>query len=55
MATRGAVMILDYVRENALTVEWIPDTHPHTGHFVLRPLSALVVVLSERCRCRSDA
>jgi hypothetical protein len=46
MATRSAEIILDYVRENALTVEWIADTHPHTDHFVLRPLSSMVVALT---------
>lgn len=32
-ATRSANMILDYVHENGLTVEWILDTHPHADHF----------------------
>jgi glyoxylase-like metal-dependent hydrolase (beta-lactamase superfamily II) len=32
-ATRSADMILDYVHENNLTVEWILDTHPHADHF----------------------
>ena len=32
-ATRSADMILDYVHENGLTVEWILDTHPHADHF----------------------
>jgi glyoxylase-like metal-dependent hydrolase (beta-lactamase superfamily II) len=32
-ATHSADMILDYVRENNLTVEWILDTHPHADHF----------------------
>ena len=32
-ATRSADMILDYVHENDLTVEWILDTHPHADHF----------------------
>jgi glyoxylase-like metal-dependent hydrolase (beta-lactamase superfamily II) len=32
-ATRNADMILDYVDENGLTVEWILDTHPHADHF----------------------
>jgi glyoxylase-like metal-dependent hydrolase (beta-lactamase superfamily II) len=31
-ATRSADMILDYVHENGLTVEWILDTHPHADH-----------------------
>jgi glyoxylase-like metal-dependent hydrolase (beta-lactamase superfamily II) len=26
-------MILDYVRENGMRVEWILDTHPHADHF----------------------
>jgi len=33
MATRSADMILDYVHQNDLTVEWILDTHPHADHF----------------------
>lgn len=32
-ATRSADMVLDYVHENGLTVEWILDTHPHADHF----------------------
>ena len=32
-ATRSADLILDYVHENGLTVEWILDTHPHSDHF----------------------
>jgi glyoxylase-like metal-dependent hydrolase (beta-lactamase superfamily II) len=32
-ATRSADMILDYVHENDLTVEWILETHPHADHF----------------------
>jgi glyoxylase-like metal-dependent hydrolase (beta-lactamase superfamily II) len=32
-ATRSADMILDFVHENGLTVEWILDTHPHADHF----------------------
>ena len=32
-ATRSADMILDYVHESNLTVEWILDTHPHADHF----------------------
>ena len=32
-ATRSADVILDYVHENDLTVEWILDTHPHADHF----------------------
>jgi glyoxylase-like metal-dependent hydrolase (beta-lactamase superfamily II) len=31
--TRSADMILDYVHENRLTVEWVLDTHPHADHF----------------------
>ena len=31
--TMNAGRILDYVRENGLTVEWILDTHPHADHF----------------------
>jgi glyoxylase-like metal-dependent hydrolase (beta-lactamase superfamily II) len=26
-------MILDYLHENNLTVEWVLDTHPHADHF----------------------
>ncbi|WP_337270234.1 bifunctional sulfur transferase/dioxygenase Blh [Oryzifoliimicrobium ureilyticus] len=32
-ATINADAILNYVRENDLTVEWILDTHPHADHF----------------------
>ena len=32
-ATINADRILDYVRDNGLTVEWILDTHPHADHF----------------------
>ena len=32
-ATRSADMILEFVHENGLTVEWILDTHPHADHF----------------------
>ncbi|MEY9197100.1 glyoxylase-like metal-dependent hydrolase (beta-lactamase superfamily II) [Sinorhizobium fredii] len=32
-ATVQADLILDYVAENGLTVEWILDTHPHADHF----------------------
>jgi uncharacterized protein (TIGR01244 family) len=32
-ATINADAILDYIRENKLTVEWILDTHPHADHF----------------------
>ena len=32
-ATINADAILDYVRDNDLTVEWILDTHPHADHF----------------------
>src|SRR6516164_3090639 len=31
-ATHSADMILDFVHENGLTVEWILDTHPHADH-----------------------
>jgi glyoxylase-like metal-dependent hydrolase (beta-lactamase superfamily II) len=33
IATRSSDMILDYVDENSLTVDWILDTHPHADHF----------------------
>ncbi|MDW5317478.1 bifunctional sulfur transferase/dioxygenase Blh [Rhizobium sp. PL01] len=32
-ATKNADIILGYIRENKLTVEWILDTHPHADHF----------------------
>lgn len=32
-ATLNADAILDYIRDNGLTVEWILDTHPHADHF----------------------
>ncbi|MBX5179753.1 TIGR01244 family phosphatase [Rhizobium lentis] len=32
-ATVNADAILDYVRDQGLTVEWILDTHPHADHF----------------------
>jgi len=32
-ATINADAILDYVRDNSMTVEWILDTHPHADHF----------------------
>ncbi|MBX5145682.1 bifunctional sulfur transferase/dioxygenase Blh [Rhizobium lentis] len=32
-ATINADAILDYVRDQGLTVEWILDTHPHADHF----------------------
>lgn len=32
-ATINADAILDYVRKEGLTVEWILDTHPHADHF----------------------
>ena len=31
--TCSADTVLDYVRENDLTIEWIFDTHPHADHF----------------------
>jgi glyoxylase-like metal-dependent hydrolase (beta-lactamase superfamily II) len=31
-ATRSADMILDYVHEKGLTIDWILDTHPHADH-----------------------
>ncbi len=36
-ATRSADAILDHVRANGLTVEWILDTHPHADHFSAAP------------------
>ena len=32
-ATRHADVILQYVAENDLAVDWILDTHPHADHF----------------------
>ncbi|HWK69005.1 MAG TPA: MBL fold metallo-hydrolase [Rhizobiaceae bacterium] len=32
-ATRSADAILDFVKANDLTVQWILDTHPHADHF----------------------
>src|SRR5690242_17101412 len=32
-ATASADALLDFVREQALTIEWILDTHPHADHF----------------------
>ncbi|MBY5354558.1 TIGR01244 family phosphatase [Rhizobium leguminosarum] len=32
-ATINADAILDYIRDNGLTVEWVLDTHPHADHF----------------------
>lgn len=32
-ATINADAILDYIREEGLTVQWILDTHPHADHF----------------------
>ena len=31
-ATRSADALLDYVRRNGCTIEWILDTHPHADH-----------------------
>lgn len=36
-ATRNADLILDYVREKGLTVEWVLDTHPHADHLSAVP------------------
>jgi len=33
IATASADRLLDFVREQGLTVEWILDTHPHADHF----------------------
>ncbi|NTF32173.1 bifunctional sulfur transferase/dioxygenase Blh [Rhizobium skierniewicense] len=33
IATTNADAIVDYIRDNDLTVEWILDTHPHADHF----------------------
>lgn len=33
VATIHADAMLDYVKQNGLTVEWILDTHPHADHF----------------------
>ncbi|THG37579.1 MBL fold metallo-hydrolase [Sphingomonas olei] len=39
-STTNADLILDYVRENGLTVEWVLDTHPHADHFSAAPYIA---------------
>ena len=31
--TRSADLLLDHIRRNGLTLEWILDTHPHADHF----------------------
>ncbi|MHB2264787.1 MBL fold metallo-hydrolase [Aliihoeflea sp. PC F10.4] len=36
-ATTNADAILDYVKAEGLTVEWILDTHPHADHFSATP------------------
>jgi glyoxylase-like metal-dependent hydrolase (beta-lactamase superfamily II) len=33
VATRSADAILEYIRANGYTLEWILDTHPHADHF----------------------
>ncbi|QQV79343.1 MBL fold metallo-hydrolase (plasmid) [Sphingomonas aliaeris] len=40
IATRNADLILDYVREKGLNVEWVLDTHPHADHFSAVPYLA---------------
>lgn len=37
ISTANADAILDYVREQGLTVEWILDTHPHADHLSAAP------------------
>lgn len=32
-STRSAVALLDHIRRERLSVEWILDTHPHADHF----------------------
>lgn len=39
-ATRNADAILAFVKERALTVDWILDTHPHADHFSAAPYLA---------------
>lgn len=36
-STRNADAILDYVKAEGLTVEWLLDTHPHADHFSAAP------------------
>ncbi len=36
-ATRNADRLLDFVREQGLSVAWILDTHPHADHFSAAP------------------
>jgi glyoxylase-like metal-dependent hydrolase (beta-lactamase superfamily II) len=36
-ATRNADRLLDFVREQRLSVAWILDTHPHADHFSAAP------------------
>lgn len=33
-STESMEQVLDLVRENGLTVEWVLDTHPHADHFM---------------------
>ncbi|MDT7951427.1 MAG: MBL fold metallo-hydrolase [Acetobacteraceae bacterium] len=39
-STSNADLIVDYVRANGLTVEWLLDTHPHADHFSAAPYLA---------------
>lgn len=39
-STTNADLILDYVRDHDLTVEWVLDTHPHADHFSAAPYIA---------------
>lgn len=39
-STSNADLLLDYVRANRLTVEWLLDTHPHADHFSAAPYLA---------------
>ena len=34
--TANAQVLLDYVRETEIDLEWILDTHPHADHFQRR-------------------
>ncbi len=39
-STRSADRIIDFIREEALQVSWILDTHPHADHFSAAPYLA---------------
>lgn len=51
-ATRSADAILDYIRKQDLTVDWILDTHPHADHFsaagYLKDITGAPTAIGER-------